>query len=52
MLEAAEASLIEAGAAARATAEGFDVNRMADQMIDLYERLLGRGRAGGLQGAG
>ena len=52
MLEAAEASLIEAGAAARATAEGFDVNRMADQMIDLYERLLGRGRASGLQGAG
>ena len=42
MIEAAAAPRAQLGAAARATAEGFGVDRMASRMIDLYEKLLGR----------
>lgn len=47
MMEAAGAPSARVGAAARATAERFDVDRMAGRMIDLYERLLGRHGAAG-----
>lgn len=47
MIEAAGAPSARVGAAARATAERFDVDRMAGQMIDLYERLLGSHDAAG-----
>lgn len=45
MIEAASAPRAQLGAAARSTAEGFGVDRMAGRMIDLYEGLLGRHEA-------
>ena len=45
MVEAAGAALEEMGACARASAEGFGLDAMAGQMIDLYERLLRRHEA-------
>ena len=43
--EVAGASRAQIGAAARVTAEGFDIDRMAGQMIKLYESLLDRHEA-------
>ena len=54
MIEAAGVPRAQVGAAARSTAEGFGIDKMAGRMIDLYERLLGRHGAigpGGPMGA-
>ena len=44
MAEAAGAAGSKMGGVARRTAEGFSVDKMADQMINLYGMLLGRPR--------
>ena len=44
MAELAGASGSEMDSAARHTAEGFGIDKMADRMIDLYAKLLGRSR--------
>ncbi len=52
MLDAADAELGKMGASARATAEGFGLDRMAGRMFELYEELLDRQQAVGTGEAG
>ncbi len=51
MVVAAEAPRETIGAAARMTAEAFGIDSMADRMIGLYEKLLGRPPAAGIGGS-